>query len=145
MASTTTRSGVFTYDDFCTLVRDGEKGDLIDGVIYLASPENTEANELEVWLLTFMSCFVRRRKLGKVFVSRVAYRLDKNNAPEPDSGFVSNANAHRIKRGQVEGPPDLAIEIVSPESVDCDYNKKRVQYEQFGVPEFWIIDQEGSS
>jgi Uma2 family endonuclease len=142
MAMATTRSGVFTYDDFCALVRDGQKADLIDGVIYMASPENTEANDLEGWLLIVMRSFVRRKNLGKVYVSRVAYRLDKKNAPEPDIGFVHKANLHRIKRGGIEGPPDLAVEIVSPESVERDYDKKRRQYEHFGVPEYWIIDQE---
>ena len=32
-----------------------------------------------------------------------------------------------VKRGRVEGPPDLAVEIVSPDSVDRDYGKKRGQ------------------
>src|SRR6516225_8794057 len=127
MAMATTRSGVFTYDDFCALVRDGQKADLIDGVIYMASPENTEANDLEGWLLMVIRGFVRRKDLGKVFVSRVAYRLDKKNAPEPDIGFVRKANLHRIKRGGVQGPPDLAVEVVSPESVDRDYEEKRHQ------------------
>jgi Uma2 family endonuclease len=142
MATATTRRGVFTYDDFCAIVQDGQKADLINGVIYMASPENTEANDLEGWLLMVIRGFVRRKDLGKVFVSRVAYRLDKKNAPEPDIGFVRKANLHRIKRGGVQGPPDLAVEIVSPESVDRDYEEKRHQYEQFGVPEYWIIDQE---
>src|SRR5262249_48495267 len=44
------RSGVFTFDDFCLLVKDGQKADLIDGVIYMASPDNTEAADLNVWL-----------------------------------------------------------------------------------------------
>jgi Uma2 family endonuclease len=47
-----------------------------------------------------------------------------------------------IKRGHVDGPPDLAMEIVSPESVERAYEKKRKQYEQAGVPEYWIIDED---
>ena len=42
----------------------------------------------------------------------------------------------------MEGAPDLAIEIVSPESVERDYEKKRQQYQQAGIPEYWIIDEE---
>jgi Uma2 family endonuclease len=41
----------------------------------------------------------------------------------------------------VEGPSDLAIEIVSPESVERDYDKKRRQYQRFKIPEYWIIDE----
>ena len=41
----------------------------------------------------------------------------------------------------MEGPADLAVEIVSPESADRDYKKKRRQYERFGIPEYWIVDE----
>ena len=56
------RSGVFTYDDFCALVHDDQKADLIDGVIYMASPENTEAHDLFGWLYTIMRLYVRKRE-----------------------------------------------------------------------------------
>jgi Uma2 family endonuclease len=142
MATATTRSGVFTYDDFCALVSEDEKADLIDGVIYMASPENVDANKLFVWLITVMNLYVRKQKLGEVFGSRVACRLDDNNGPEPDILFVSTKHRRRIKRGGIEGPADLAIEIVSPESVERDYDKKRHQYQRFKIPEYWIIDEE---
>jgi Uma2 family endonuclease len=141
MVTTASRSGVFNYDDFCALVRDDQKADLIDGVIYMASPESLEANELFLWLITVIGLYVRKRKLGNVYGSRVACRLDDKNAPEPDILFVAERNRDRLHRGGVEGPPDLAMEIVSPESVERDYDKKRRQYEHFKIPEYWIIDE----
>jgi Uma2 family endonuclease len=140
--STKTRVGCHTFEDFCYLVREDEKADLIDGVIYMASPENTDANDLFAWLLTLMYGYVECKKLGYVFGSRVAFRLDDRNGPEPDIAFVRNEHADRIHRGRVAGPPDLAMEIVSPESVERDYEKKRKQYQRAGVPEYWIIDEE---
>lgn len=137
-----TRANRFTYDDFCALIREDQKADLIDGVIYMASPENIDANDLFVWLLTIMHNYVEVKRLGRIFGSRVACRLDDDNAPEPDILFVRNEHADRIHRGGVEGPPDLAIEIVSPSSVERDYKKKRKQYQHFGIPEYWIIDEE---
>jgi Uma2 family endonuclease len=89
-----------------------------------------------------MRLFARKRNLGRVFVSRVACRLDDSNAPEPDILFVAEKNRGRLHRGGVEGPPDLALEIVSPESVERDYDKKRRQYQRFKVPEYWIVDEE---
>jgi hypothetical protein len=41
-----TRTPALTFDDFCLLVKDGQQADLINGVIYMASPENTDANDL---------------------------------------------------------------------------------------------------
>jgi Uma2 family endonuclease len=142
MAITTTRSGVFTYDDFCALVRDDQKADLIDGVIYMASPaESIDENELLCWLLTVIRLYAREKSLGEVFTLRVACRLDDKNAPEPDILFVSTQHRGRIRHDCINGPPDLALEIVSPDSVERDYFKKRSQYQRFKFPEYWIVDE----
>src|SRR5262245_4745212 len=139
--STATRIKPVTFDEFCFLVRDGQKADLIDGVIYMASPENTDANEIVVWLTTLLHDYAELNDLGQVYVSRVALRFDKTNAPEPDIVFVLAKHKQRVKRGSVEGPADIAVEIVSPDSVDRDYVQKRAQYERFGVTEYWILDE----
>lgn len=130
-----------TFDEFCDLVRDGKKADLIDGVIHLASPENTDANGIFVWLLVVLDQYVRTRKLGKVFGSRVACKLSDTQAPEPDILFLLTSRLHLVKRGRIDGRPDVAIEIVSPDSIDRDYKTKRKQYRQAGIPEYWIIDE----
>jgi Uma2 family endonuclease len=140
MASAT-RVKPCTFDEFSFLVKDGQKADLIDGVIYMASPDNTDANELFVWLLCLLHDFAEVRDLGKVFGSRVAFRINETNSPEPDIAFVSKQRLRVVRRGHVDGPPDLAIEIVSPESVERDYEQKRVQYERAAVREYWIVDE----
>jgi Uma2 family endonuclease len=139
--STARRLQPLTFEDFCSLVKDGQKADLIDGVIYMASPDNTDAGELFLWLATLMNLFVRARKLGKVYGNRVAFRLDDSGGPEPDIGFVQASRLHLVRRGFVQGPPDLAVEIVSPDSVERDYKKKRDLYEKAGVSEYWIVDE----
>jgi Uma2 family endonuclease len=131
----------YTFEDFCLLIKDGEKGDLIDGVIYMSSPENTDANTLFVWLLRLMGDFVDERELGEVFGSRVAFRMEESQGPEPDIAFVRTDRLHLVERGYVAGAPDLAVEIVSPDSIERDYVHKREQYRQAGVPEYWIVDE----
>ncbi|HEY7311690.1 MAG TPA: Uma2 family endonuclease [Gemmataceae bacterium] len=138
---TATNGEPITFEDFCLLIKDGEKGDLIDGVIYTSSPDNTDVGDLFVWLMRLMGDFVEERELGKVFGSRVAFRLDKPQGPEPDIAFVRTDRLHLVKRGYVEGAPDLAVEIVSPDSVERDYVKKREQYRRAGVPEYLIVDE----
>jgi Uma2 family endonuclease len=135
------RPPLYTFEEFCALVNDKQKADLIDGVIYMASPDNIDANRLFGWMFTLLILFLQRRKLGEVFGSRVAFRLDNTNSPEPDLGFVKKNRLHLIKRGYIDGYPDAAFEIVSPESVERDYVKKRAQFEKARVPEYWIIDE----
>jgi Uma2 family endonuclease len=141
MATTTGVEG-YTFEEFCLLSKDGEKADLIDGVIHVASPENTDAARLATWLGGLIDLFVETHDLGQVFVSpRVAFRLAPRQAPEPDLAFVRKGRLRRVRRGYVDGPPDVAVEIVSPDSVERDYVHKREQYRRARVPEYWIIDE----
>jgi Uma2 family endonuclease len=133
--------GPHTYEEFCWRVGEDQKADLIDGVIYMASPESTDANEMFVWLIALCHDFVQYYDLGQIYGSRVAARLELKTAPEPDILFMSNKHLHRVKRGGIAGAPDLAVEIVSPDTIDRDYNLKRSKYEKAGVREYWIIDE----
>src|SRR5205814_7560877 len=46
----------------------------------------------------------------------------------------------RIKQNHLEGPPDLVMEVVSPESQNRDRRHKFTEYESAGVGEYWIVD-----
>ncbi len=140
MSTETTSRFRYTFDDFLALVGDDRKADLLNGVIYMASPESLEHNRLEGWLYRVVSRFVELRDLGEVFFGKVAFRLTEHYAPEPDLGFVAKGSGATLERGCVNGPPDLAVEIVSPDSVRRDYVDKRIAYEEAGVKEYWIID-----
>ena len=130
-----------SFDEFVERVQEHEKADLIDGVIYMASPESLEGNKLEFWLARLIGDFVEETDRGDVFVSRVAFRLAHHQSPEPDIAFVQKDRLHLSEYGYFDGAPDLAIELVSPESVQRDYEKKRKQYQTAGVREYWIIDE----
>ena len=134
-------TGPYTFEDFCRLVPDGEKADLIEGVIYMASPDKIEAARLFAWLFRLLCEFVEIRDLGEVYPLRVAFRLNDGTSPEPDIGFLSTKNLTRTWRTYGEGPPDLALEMVSPESAERDYVTKRHLYEKHGVREYWIVDE----
>ena len=131
----------YTFKDFCLLIKDGQKGDLIDGVIHVASPDNTSSNQLAMWLGGLIDLFVETHDLGQVFASRVAFRLAEDQGPEPNLAFLHKDRLHLVRRGYVEGPPDVAVEIVSPDSVERDYETKREQYRKACVPEYWIVDE----
>jgi Uma2 family endonuclease len=134
------RSGPRTFDDFLAMVHEDEKADLLNGVIYMASPESLDDNDLGGWLYAILRDYLEEFDLGKVYYTRVAYRLNEKNGPEPDVGFVSKARVGRLQHGFVAGAPDVAVEIVSPDSVERDYVLKRDLYERAGVKEYWIID-----
>lgn len=132
---------VWTFEEFCERIPEGLKADLIDGVIYVASPDNIEHNELNLWSAELLRRFLRKRKIkGRVFGFRIAFRLNGENGPEPDLAYVRPERVHLIRKTFIKGAPDWSLEIVSPDSVERDYQKKRLQYERAGVAEYWIVD-----
>ena len=58
----------------------------------------------------------------------------------PDILFVAKSREELIQRTQLSGPPDLCIEIVSPDSGARDWREKYLEYEAAGVKEYWVID-----
>lgn len=136
------RSGPSTFADFLELVQEDQKADLLDGVVYMSSPENIDHNRLVGWLDKVLGLYVEQRNLGELTINKVAYRLSTRNAPEPDLAFVRADRIGIFKSSYADGPPDVAIEFVSPDSVERDYEHKRRRYEEAGVGEYWIIDAE---
>jgi Uma2 family endonuclease len=59
---------------------------------------------------------------------------------EPDLLFVSAGRAAILKDKNVQGAPDLAIEILSPSTRRRDLSAKRVRYGLLGVREYWGLD-----
>ena len=39
-----------------------------------------------------------------------------------------------------DGPPDLVVEVISPESVGGDRGEKFHEYEGAGIAEYWLVD-----
>lgn len=129
------------YETFRAIVGDGQKADLIDGVIYMASPDSKINNTLNGLLFTLISNYIEAKGIdGFVFFSRYACRISEIRAPEPDVGYVRPENADRVHENEMEGGPDIVIEIISRDSVQRDYGEKRDLYESAGVEEYWIVD-----
>jgi Uma2 family endonuclease len=107
----------------------------------MASPDTKINNTLNGFLFRLMSDYVEARGIpGFVFFSRYACRISEFRAPEPDVGYVRPEHADRVHENEMDGGPDIAIEIVSRDSVTRDYGEKRDLYQAAGVEEYWIVD-----
>jgi Uma2 family endonuclease len=85
--------------------------------------------------------FVEQNQLGEVRYEGFAMRLASvPSAREPDLLFVRSENIDRIQETFLDGPADLAIEVISLESRERDRGAKFYEYEQGGVLEYWLID-----
>lgn len=65
-----------------------------------------------------------------------------NNVVQPDLVFVSNTRAGIVTEDNIQGAPDLVIEILSESTRKKDEVTKRELYDRFGVKEYWLVDPE---
>jgi len=141
MASSPVAEDLITFDQFCAMIPDGQKADLIDGVIYVASPDSRRANDLSAFLLALMRLYVSTKRLGgKVFSQRFAFQISELDAPEPDVAYVTKRRMRLVQEGRMRGGPDVAIEIVTRDSEYRDCVLKRRLYEEAGVREYWLVN-----
>ena len=125
---------------------DEKRYELIDGVPYLmASPRVDHQDilgELYYQLKTYL-----KGKTCRVFASPLDVKLsgEKDNKKEfnvvqPDIMVVCDQN--KITEKNIQGAPDLAIEITSPNNPAHDKLVKLNLYQKFGVKEYWIVSLE---
>lgn len=120
---------------------DVKKAELIEGVVYVASPLRFESHaephgNLVGWLWTYKTATPGVR-LG----IEPTVRLDQDNQPQPDGVLLlpasAGGNAHLTEDDYVEGAPELVAEVAAS-SVAIDLNAKKNAYRRNGVQEYLV-------
>lgn len=130
-----------TFEEFLEWTDEDVRAEWVNGEIEFMSPASFQHQDLIGFLTALLRHLAEERELGKVvdqpFVMKTGPGLPGR---EPDILFIATANLHRIQRNHLDGPADLVIEIVSPESQTRDRRTKTGEYRQGGVPEYWTLD-----
>ncbi len=127
-----------TYEEFLAWADEDTLAEWVDGEVVMYSPASKRHQSIADFLTGMMRMFVEQRDLGIVLSAPFQMKLEHGR--EPDLLFVAKANLGRLKETYLDGPADLVVEIVSPESVGHDRGDKFYEYEQAGIPEYWLID-----
>ncbi len=113
--------------------------ELVNGEVAASPSPTPKHSHVVVNLIIILGQYIQARDLGELHHD-VDTILDGFNVRRPDILFYSTMRTHLIGKKAMEGPPDLAIEVVSPSSGDIDRDDKFVQYRDAGVEYYWIID-----
>ena len=128
-----------TYQDYANL--DGnERYELLDGELILVASPNRDHQTVSLRLASRMLSFVDENGLGWVFEAPFDVLFTDTDVVQPDIMFISREREHILTRANVQGAPDLIVEILSPSSSTRDWRAKRELYAAHGVREYWIID-----
>ena len=133
-----------SVDQFLEWQEEDIQAEWVNGKVIIMSPASRKHQQIADFLTAILRIFSETKNLGMVISAPFSMRLDATPAVrEPDLLFVSTANLHHLKDTYLDGPADIAIEIVSPESIARDREDKFVEYERAGIPEYWLIDPVG--
>lgn len=136
------QQGTWTVDEYLRL--DAKRSvEFVDGYLeFLPMPTDWhQAIATCLWLMLYQ--YVQPAGLGRVRVGALPMRTIEDHYREPDVLFMLRQNEHRCHDTYWEGA-DIAMEIISPgkENRDRDAIKKRREYAEARIPEYWIIDRE---
>lgn len=128
-----------TYEEFLAWADEDTLAEWVDGDVLMTSPASFEHQQIVNLLVSTMRPFVETHQLGIVLGAPFQMKVGERGR-EPDVLFLGNEHRDRLKPTYLDGPADVVIEVVSPESVSRDRGDKFVEYEQAGVQEYWLID-----
>lgn len=126
-----------TYEDYCKWGNE-ERWELIDGVPYNMTPAPTLKHQIiSRNLLTRLTVFLAG-KTCQPFAAPTDVVFDEYNVVQPDILVV--CNKEKLSGANIQGAPDLVVEILSPSTSRKDRREKMALYERFGVREYIVID-----
>lgn len=130
-----------TYEEFLAWADEDTLAEWVDGEVAMYSPASDRHQDTVRFLTAVLSVFVETRGLGVIRPAPFQIKLGPDlPGREPDLLFVAVDHLDRLKETYLDGPADLVVEIVSPESAGRDRGDKFYEYTRGGVPEYWLID-----
>jgi Uma2 family endonuclease len=132
--------GRWTYADYAALPDDGNRYEIIAGVLYMTPAPGIGHQSVSARMVTFLVTHVEFAGLGRVFAAPVDVELTPDTVVQPDIVVVLSASLHRITPSRIIGAPDLVVEILSPGTAGYDRREKQDAYARAGVGEYWIVD-----
>jgi Uma2 family endonuclease len=126
------------YEEFLAWADEDTLAEWVDGEVVMYSPASRQHQDLGGFLYEVLRAYVRFHRLGEVLQAPFQMKLERGR--EPDLLFVAREHLERFQEAHLEGPADLAVEIVSSESVGRDRGDKFYEYARGGVLEYWLMD-----
>lgn len=118
--------------------------ELFNGELIEVPPESGENVSIAGFLFVHFALL-----LGHLRVRGHGLEIEVRGEPKnryPDLAIIREEHIQQLARRNTVrlamAPPLLVVEIVSPGEIqrDRDYIAKRTQYQDRGIPEYWIID-----
>jgi Uma2 family endonuclease len=128
------------YQDYLLFPDDGNRHEILDGEHCVTAAPYPRHQRVLRELLFGLHSFLREHRLGEVYSAPLDVVLSRHDVVQPDLLFISNERMTILTERNLQGAPDLAIEILSSTTRRIDEGIKLERYERFGVREYWLVD-----
>ena len=135
------QQGEWTYSHYLAIPDDGQRYEIIDGVLYMAPSPNEYHQVAATRISTYLSIHIDFPDIGRVLVAPFDVELSFKTVVQPDVivFLYKNGEIEELSK-LVKGIPDLVVEIASPGTTKHDRQRKFHAYERAGIREYWIVE-----
>ena len=130
---------IFTVENLAQLPDDGKRYEILEGDLAVSPSPNPTHQRIVLNCAEFLRT-LEHQGYGTVYTSPLDVVLDRYNVVEPDVLFVCQNRLDIVTDANVQGAPDIVVEVLSPSTRDRDLGVKGHLYARFGVREYWVID-----
>ena len=122
--------------------------ELIRGEIISISPSGPEHGAVVLRIGARILAHVEAMKLGEAFGAETGFTIsrDPDTTRAPDVAFVRKERVPKTyRRGFFDGPPDLAVEVISPSDTHSEVRAKVSEWLAAGTLSVWVVDPPNKS
>jgi len=128
---------IYTVEDYMKM-DDGNRYELIGGKLIMVPKPRPIHQKVALRIATAFEVFLKLNPIGEVFYEVDVHLGDK--VVGPDILFIAKDRTGIIGELNIQGAPDLVVEILSPSTVVHDKKIKSQLYYSNGVKEYWVVD-----
>ncbi|MFO0866595.1 MAG: Uma2 family endonuclease [Gemmataceae bacterium] len=133
-----------TAEELIRLPSNGIRHELVRGMLMSRAPVSFQHGKIVIRLGGMLDRFVADAGVGEVVGSDVGFYLerDPDTVRAPDIAFVFNARipSQQDKTKYIDGPPDFAIEVLSPSDSMKAIEEKAEAFLEAGSKLVWVVN-----
>ena len=130
---------VWTAEMVRALPDDAKRYEVLDGVLVVSPAPSWQHQRAVRMLLVMLQSHCERHSIGEALASPADIEFSPRDLVQPDVFVVPTVASSWLEVGSLL----LAIEVLSPSTARVDRHNKRLTYQRYRVPEYWIVDLDG--